>query len=263
MTGFVLSLRTTTPIVISRWLTLDAILDGIQIQNGVPDEERIIPIYAFDGRETRSGLTSSQVADGDMVFFASAAMPDDVSLQIAPKTAGHSGRAAVAHPALSSVTFRGGIRPHLAFTDRIDGTYPYQSIRKFDTTTGNTGGMMQTKRTILPSRIEWVAQGDPDAVLAILAETEGIGAKTSNGFGIIDHSTIRITPVTDHPAMLGIVDEGGAKLVRPVPADLFPGAIPFELFHHRIETVRPPYWDRRRETHALVPKTTIANLLTR
>ena len=262
MTAFILSLRTVTPVLLNRWLTLDAMLDGIQTQNGLAPEERVLPLLAFDGRQKRAGLTALDASSSNLVFCASAAIPGDATIRIVdPVDETKSGRASIPHPAISSVTFRGGLRPNEAFKHDVE--YPFATAAKvFDVKRGITAGFLSTQRMILPGRFEWLAQGDPDEVRRILAETPGIGAKVNNGFGQLDHASIRTTAVEDAPDLFGIVDEEGERLMRPAPADLLAGRSLNE-FRHRIETCRPPYWDKRGQVHALVPKTIFDALLTR
>lgn len=264
MTAFILSVRTITPVLLNRWLTLDAMLDGIQTQNGISPEERVLPLLAFDGQSKRAGMTALDAAAGNLVFCASAAIPGDATIRIIdPDDEKVSGRASVPHPAISSITFRGGLRPNEAFKHDVE--YPFAtSAKKFVITRGPAASFLSTQRMILPGRFEWLAQGDPDEVVKILAETPGIGAKVNNGFGQLDHEAIKVTPVDDAPDLFGIVDEEGDRLMRPVPSDLVPDAAStLSEFHHRIETCRPPYWDKRGQVHALVPKTTFDALLTR
>lgn len=262
MTAFVLSLRTVTPVLLNRWLTLDAMLDGIQTQNGLASEDRVLPLLAYDGRSKRAGQTALDAAANNLVFCASAAIPGDATIRIVDAVDQKaSGRASIPHPAISSITFRGGLRPNEAF--KHDAEYPFATSAKvFDVKRGITAGFLSTQRMILPGRFEWLAQGDPDAVCRILAETPGIGAKVNNGFGELDHASIRTTILNNAPDLFGIVDEDGERLMRPAPADLLASSTLSE-FRHRIETCRPPYWDKRSQIHALVPKTTFDALLTR
>lgn len=261
MDGFVLTVSTVTPVILNRWLTLDAILDGVMEAGGVPAAERVLPLCSWDGSSVLPPMTAEAARAAGSVFLASAAIVGDSLVEVTPRLSDDRiGRAAVPQPAVSTVSFKGGINPVRQFTD---GDFPFEGrARQFRTASGPTSGVLRTYRTIQPGVFEWLFTGDPDGVLAIMSDAIGIGAKVRSGFGEIAPDGCAVEAVAGAPALMGVFDEGGRRLMRPIPRDLSvpSGANDARL---KVETVRPPYWDRSGEVAALVPDTTYDSLLTR
>jgi hypothetical protein len=266
MTAFIFSVRTRTPVLLNRWLTLDAILDGMQEQDGMEPDARTIPLLAYDGVSLHQGLTSKAVHERKMVFCGSAAIPSQAIIDVDERISEtRSSSIAVEHPGVSSISFKGGVNPNLEFPEQ---DFPFGSGRrtsmKFDIRRGPTGAVLRRQRMIHPGKFEWLAQGDPDKVAEIFIEAGAFGAKTRNGFGEIIPDSVHFEELPDAPTLFGIVDETGERLMRPTPAALFTSEPPpFSGFHHRVESCCAPYWSEETKTHALVPKTIFESLLNR
>lgn len=260
MTPFRLSVTVTTSLILNKWLTLDAILDGIQLACGVPEDERVVPLSAWDGKDLLGPMTAIGARDAGAVFCGSAAVLPPPLVDVLPGPAGKGAhRIAASQPGVSEISFRGGINPVRTFRE---GYFPFRtSGAKFDVTTGPSGMVLGTYRSVDPGVFHWYGVGDAGAVRSILDLADGIGAKSRNGFGAIDHATIAFADVPAAPAALGVFAPDGS-LARPVPRDLLPHRDMADL-RLRAETVRPPYWDKSGAVAALVPATTYDSLLVR
>lgn len=243
---FVISVELLTATVIGRWLTLDALLDGILEFEGIPEEDRRLPLRAWDGEEWLDDLTSGEARDMGACFAASAL--------IAEMGQGRGpGGLSLGQPDLRPISLIGGVRPVQEF---LDASYPYEaSGRKHQVSRGPAGLVKSTRITLAPGRVNWMAQGDLQASLDILRRARGIGAKANIGFGQFDPASLAFEVAEEASETFGMTDFDGEALMRPVPFSvseklgLGPGT--------RLsgETCWAPYWDRSRVVPAKIPVT--------
>jgi hypothetical protein len=254
MTVFSLALVAVTPVVVGRWLTLDAVLDGVLEADGLEAHERVVPLASWDGNDMHADVPTSEMAARGLVHVASALMPFGAVLPLDgdPNGAVLASR----RPRVREYGMKRGFRPVNDFPDPL---MPFADGRgkpadRIDTKRGPAVSRVETVRCLAPGRMEWIAQGDPDRVVAILREAVGIGGKTRKGFGRFDPGSLVVRDLGDraHP-LAGILAAKGDRLCRPVPAGMFPdGAGASRL---SVQTCRSPYWDGSAAEAARVPLT--------
>lgn len=255
----ILSLCTETPIVLGRWLTLDALLDGVLEREGVPPEERILPLVAKSPDKTASNITALDARTRGLVFCASAMIPQSHVVRTAD-TRGNSadgeedeGSFESDRPLVMNTVLVGGVRPQRDFEDDV---FPYKTrgAQKFETVRGPGKTVMTTRPALMPGEVSWLFQGDPVAVREIADRIMWIGAKGSSGKGAVVQGSIDVISdeADDFSSLAGIVSSYGDALLRPAPADMFEqlSALPSR---RSVETCWPSYWDRSHAVDALVP----------
>lgn len=263
--AFTLEINTQTPVLLNRWLMLDAILDGILEADGVPPDKRKLPLLAWDGSQFHDNTTASEVQGNGWVYCASATLTPPGIINV--ERAGHEGidpRALVQMAATRDIPFRGGINPTHEF---VSGEYPFKGSTLWRTNKGPTAGVMTFQRMVMPGRFRWHFQGNAEAVRDIISLAEGIGAKTRSGWGMIDHQRVNVIASDTTNPLWGITgayrDDDEPQLLRPVPMDLFdPSQLPFPSYVKRMETCAPPYWRKEAVRPAYSPDTPVEFLIT-
>lgn len=258
MTLFAITLRTITPVVIGRWLTLDAVLDGILEADGIEANERVLPILAWDGTSFHEGVSTQTLRDNGWVHAASALVPAGTDLDVADPESGSDASFTTTRPNIFERTWRRGATPAIDFTG---SEMPFSAGRgapadKFDIKRGDGASFMTTKRCLSPGKIRWLARGDGEAAAEILRGAMGIGGKIAAGMGRFDSDSIYVDDFSDREdaaALAGIFDIKGTRLWRPVPAAMLEGLnTPVKKRLSR-QTCRSPYWDPNLAEPAFVP----------
>lgn len=263
--AFTLELHTRTPVLLNRWLMLDAILDGMMEADRIPPDQRKLPLLAWDGKNFHENLTAEAVQSQGWVFCASATLPSSSIIEVDHSPIKEvAPRAVVPATGTRSVAFRAGTNP---MTDFNDGQYPFKQMLKWDQKSGPTAGVLSYQRQLQPGRFRWHFQGNPEGILSILANAVGIGAKTRNGWGEINHDLTSVIPASTDHLLWGIVgyhEEGNEpELMRPAPMALFDESnLPFPAVAcRRMETCAPPYWRKENAVPAFSPVTMQDSLL--
>lgn len=246
MSTFIVSLQTLTPVVIGQWLTLDAVLDGVLEIEGLEPHERILPLLSWDGTSKHEGLSTAEVRERSLIHLASAMRVGGKSITVDNVT-----RLDTTRPRVMNVSFRGGENPRF-FTDDV---LPFLAdsgrfTAKFEVKRNVSAHTLTPRRCLTPCRVEWLAQGDPDAVVDILGRAMGIGAKITSGMGRFDPDSLHVDVLTDASDLSGVLDEGGEFVHRPVPQSMGAGNARSRL---AMQTCRSPYWDRSLAESARIP----------
>lgn len=249
MDAFIASLQVETSIVLGRWLTLDALLDGVLEREGVPPDERFLPLRSLASPDDAGsvGLTATAARDRHEVFCASSMIPGEIFVRTEEGNGFKTFR-----PRLRTLDLVGGLRPNIDFPQE---EFPFSAkSKKFDVKRGATGMMKDTRVTLDPGVVNWLFRGDRDGVQDIMERVMWIGAKTSSGNGWIVPGSLTIEAVEDAPALFGIVDFQDERLLRPVPAEAFP-QFSERPSRRSLESCWPPYWNKSMATDCFVPAT--------
>jgi len=249
MSTFIVSLQTTTPVVIGKWMTLDGILDGILEAEELPPKRRVVPLVSWDGVDKHVDLDTEAIQQRGLVHMASAMRVKGTTVKTDPTGELYF---ETTRPFTTQITLRGG---HSPVRDFHDERFPFVNGRGGEATKFETGRMESkawttSRLTLNPCRLEWLAQGDPEAVVDILCRADGIGAKRSSGMGRFDLHSVEIELLEGVSDLAGVLDEDGDFVHRPVPLRMLPEG---PRGRAAMQTCRNPYWDRSGVEAAGVP----------